>query len=172
MTYSSVLYLMLCAVLWSLWVLLCSHLGKVQEFYTHGIKQRIQLHIWYPVPFPIQHRRPHPKSFPQQCQGHSSSQFTNPIKNIYLQIASYRLTDSWESQGLSELYTYNTWIKIRLSKLLLLTFTPLRKCVIMVQVVSWINLARLLAGCCLSGANFSRSGNELKLSVKYCQNLC
>ena len=39
-----------------------------------GFLEEVQAHPWHPVRFPIQHRHPHPKCFPQQCQGHSFDQ--------------------------------------------------------------------------------------------------
>ena len=41
-------------------------------------------HPWRPVHFLIQHRHPHPKCFPPQCQGHSFGQSRIIIKNICL----------------------------------------------------------------------------------------
>ena len=59
-----------------------------------GFLEEVQAHPWHPVRFPIQHRHPHPKCFPQQCQGHSFGQTRIIIKSICFWISKPISTDS------------------------------------------------------------------------------
>ena len=67
----------------------CSFVASLSMLWPH--QEKVQ--GFYLFPFPIQHRYPHPKCFPQQCQGHSPGQSRIIIKSIYLWVARSVLTD-------------------------------------------------------------------------------